>query len=165
MQSHEQKSELKIDEELGLSQRHLVFELGGESYACPIVQVREVIKVPALKPVPYMAASFTGLLNLRGQMVGVVDLRIHFQINVPESRPGIILVVDLGESLLGAHVDDVVEVVNVPPDEMHTNFTVSTRVSVDFLKGIANIGARMVSIIDLAKLLSSQELRTFNRAQ
>jgi purine-binding chemotaxis protein CheW len=111
-----------------------------------------------------MAASFTGLLNLRGQMVGVVDLRIRFQLGVPANKPGIILVVDLGESLLGAHVDDVLAVVNVPPSEVHTNFTVGTRVSVDFLTGIATVGGRMVSIIELSKLLSTQELRTFHES-
>lgn len=169
MQSLERKQgharvTLDDDTDTDIAHRYIVFELGSERYACPIVQVREVIKVPVLKPVPYMAPSFTGVLNLRGQMVGVVDLRVRFQLPIPEDKPGIILVMDLGDSLLGAHVDDVAAVANVVPADIRTEFAVETRFAIDFLTGMATIGGRLVNIVDLSRLLSSQELRTIREA-
>jgi len=148
------------DDDLESNHRYLVFELGGELYACPILQVREVIKVRALTPVPYMLPSFTGMLNLRGQMVGVVDLRVRFQIPPAAGKPGIILVVDLGDSLLGVHVDDVRAVANVAPKDVRTEITVETKFAIDFLTGMTNIDERIVSIIDLSRMLSSAELRS-----
>jgi purine-binding chemotaxis protein CheW len=145
------------DEELPA--KYLIFELGSERYACAIVKVREVIKVPPLKPVPFMVPSFTGVLNLRGQMIGVVDLRSRFQFPVSGNRPGYILIVDLGDSLLGAHVDDVISVETVGKDEIQKDFAVETRVAIDFLEGMAHIDKRMVNLVDLSKVLSSQELR------
>jgi purine-binding chemotaxis protein CheW len=139
--------------------RYLVFDLGGERYACLIVQVREVMKVPALKPVPYMQPSFTGILNLRGQMVGVVDLRIRFQIPIVPGKPGIILVMDLGDTLLGAHVDEVVAVANLSTNDIRKGFSVETSTAIEFLEGIAEINGRLVNIVDLSRILSSQELR------
>ena len=139
--------------------RYLVFDLGGERYACQIEQVREVMKVPALKPVPYMQPSFTGILNLRGQMVGVVDLRIRFQIPIAAGKAGVILIVDLGDTLLGAHVDEVVAVANLNADDIRKGFSVETRTAIEFLEGIAEVDSRLVNIIDLSRILSSQELR------
>ena len=144
--------------------RYLVFELGGERYACEIVQVREVLKVPVLKPIPYMQPSFTGVLNLRGQMVGVVDLRIRFQTSGKSTHPGVILVMDLGDTLLGAHVDEVVAVANLGKDDIRKGFSVETRTAIEFLEGIAEVDGRLVNIINLSRVLSSQELRNVKEA-
>jgi len=161
---HERKSENQgksldsLDDE-EMQSRYLVFELGNERYASPILQIREVIKVPVIKPVPFMVSSFTGVLNLRGQMIGVVDLRQRFQIPIQDGKKGIILIVDLGGSLLAAQVDDVNAVANVPEDRIRKDISVETRCAIEFLTGMTEIDKRIVNLIDLSRLLSSQELK------
>src|SRR5688572_686498 len=87
--------------------KFLIFNLGTELYGSRLLEIKEVIKRPTIKPVPYMVRYFKGIINLRGQIVSVIDLREKFDIPTSCPEAGLILVVDTGEGHIGVIVDEI----------------------------------------------------------
>lgn len=99
--------------------RYLLFKLHGEAYAAPLVQVREVIKIPKIKPVPHSPKHMKGVMNLRGQIITVFDLRTKLGLPAQAAdAPGLILVVDTDHGSIGALVDSVESVQEIPQSEI-----------------------------------------------
>lgn len=142
---------------------YLIFKLADELYGTSLLSVKEVIKMSPIKPVPYMVHYFRGVINLRGQIVGVVDLRSKFEMS-PGKSDGIpdqskILIVETADALLGAIVDDLVAVEVIQEKEIDPDPAVETRIPVEFFKGIAKKDDRLINLIDIASCLSSAEMR------
>ena len=154
-----------LEHEEGNPDYHLIFSLGPEYYAATLGSIREVIKWETVKPVPYMVPHFMGVINLRGQLVSVVDLRSKFAITPAAGSPGLILVTERGESLIGALVDDVHAVSRFSPSEIATTMALQTKVPIKFFCGIAKHGDHLVNVIDVAGSLSEEEFSTVKRSQ
>lgn len=138
--------------------RHIIFSLAEELYATELMQVKEVIKVGQMKPVPFVVPHFKGIFNLRGQIVSVVDLRIKF--NLPKAaHEGLILIVDTKAGVIGVIIDDVVSVKDIPPTNIDSQTRLESKVPLSFFKGIAKCDDRLVSVIDIAGCLSSEDLK------
>ena len=88
------------------SEKYLVYQLGGESYASPLMEVREVIEYRAAKPIPHTAPFFKGVINVRGEIIGVVDLRTRLGIETG-TAPSAHLIFDAESGPLAAVVDRV----------------------------------------------------------
>src|SRR5690349_9149805 len=123
-------------EEDNVQANYLLFRLAHELYGAPLLSVREVLKLTAIKPVPYMATHFKGVINLRGRIVGVLDLRLKFELPVSEASAGRILIVEQGGELLGAIVDEVEAVEEFRPENIDTNPVVETKIGAKFFLGI-----------------------------
>jgi purine-binding chemotaxis protein CheW len=147
-------------EDLDLN-RYLIFRLGEELYGSPLHSVREVLKLPTIKSVPYMKNHFKGVINLRGAIVSIIDLRQKFDIKA--QLPGLILTVESDGDTIGAIVDDVSTVTTIPEAEIERNVRVETKVPLQFFHGVAKVQGRLVNIIDIAGTLSSEELATIKR--
>lgn len=139
--------------------KFILFNLNNELYGAPLLKIREVIKVGAIKPVPYMVNHFKGVINLRGQIVSVVDLRLKFNLPVDPNSNGLILVVETAHGLLGAIIDDLVSVQHFNPSEIETNPAIETKIPADFFAGVAKMQDRLVNLVDLSGCLSSEDLR------
>lgn len=151
------KDMYKLVEESHLS--FIIFTLGDEVYGVAMTSTREVLKVKDIKATPYMVPYFRGVINLRGQIVSVIDLRLKFEIQAVKN-PGLILIVETKDGgLLGAIVDDLVSVEKIQQPEISQPTSLSTKVPVEFFLGVANIKERLVNIIDIAGCLSAEELR------
>jgi purine-binding chemotaxis protein CheW len=106
------------------SDRYLTFKLGHESYGLPVLHVREIIRLCPITPVPRMPLHIKGVLNLRGTVIAVLDLRAKFQLSIGEygGRACIIVVQitthDGRKNLMGAIVDAVEEVVHLSADSI-----------------------------------------------
>ncbi|MEN9722458.1 MAG: hypothetical protein RJB38_444 [Pseudomonadota bacterium] len=123
--------------------RYLLFRLHGESYAAPLVQVREVIKVPTIKPVPHSPAHMKGVMNLRGQIISVFDLRSKLGLpSRSEAVPGLILVVDTTQGSIGALVDSVDSVQEIPDEQISKSSSSS--------EPVAKLTTGLVLVIDLS---------------
>lgn len=142
-----------------MQQKYLLFSLAGEIYACPLLAIREVIKVGAIKSVPYMTSHFKGVTNLRGQIISIIDLREKLGLKPPPQTQGLILIVDCEEGLIGTIIDDVLSVQDFLPNEIENHPNLETRVPVEFLIGIAKMKEQLVNIIDIKRSLSSEDLR------
>ncbi|MBF0206508.1 MAG: purine-binding chemotaxis protein CheW, partial [Oligoflexia bacterium] len=98
--------------------KYLIYRLGGELYGSPLLSIKEVIKVNKIKPVPYTVPHYRGIISLRGNIIGIVDLRIKFGLSPQEGKYGSsVLIVENEEITIGALVDDVESVVALNRDK------------------------------------------------
>lgn len=132
----------------------VVFELADEEYAVDITQSKQIIKVPKITPVPNTPAYVRGVINLRGQIVPVVDLRKRFGINSGTGEKERIITIEYEDMLIGLLVDDIKEVLWYDTEkELESAPEIDTAVRHDYIKGVIKKGKRLIVLIDLEKLL------------
>jgi len=142
----------------------ILFTLGEEIYGVPMTTTREVVKVRDIKATPYMVPHFRGVINLRGQIISVVDLRLKFGINPRPDHPGLILVVETEQGgLLGAIIDDLVSVEKLQKGDISQPESMQTKMPMDFFLGVAKVNDRLVNMVDIAACLSAEELRSIKQ--
>lgn len=152
----------EISDESTEAHRYLIFRLADELYGTPLLGVREVVEVQPAKPVPNTAPHFNGVINIRGQIVGVIDLRVRFG-HATKSSPNMALMVfetDCGP--LAALVDKVESVVKLSEQAIDRNPNIHSSEKLNFLIGIAHEHERLITLIDLNKTLEAEDLETFN---
>ena len=140
--------------------KYLTFALAKEEYGVPVLKVREIIKMMDITGVPQVPDHVKGVINLRGKVIPIVDLRLQFGLPSAEStdRTCIIVVeVDLGgrSIMLGVIVDHVSEVLNISSDEIEAMPDVGRRFDADYMKGVAKIKGTVKLLLELDKVLSA----------
>lgn len=142
----------------------VIFELDKEEYAVPIEDLREIIRIPEIAPVPNSPEFIRGILNLRGTIVVVVDLEKRFHL-VRESKapPQHIVITEANGSTFGIVVDHVSEVLRVPVSKIQpTPALVSSKIHAEYLKGVVvmeeGAKSRLIILLDLPKMLQEGEL-------
>jgi len=143
--------------------QYLTFFVAGEEYAVNILKVKEIVQYETLTSVPNTAPWIRGVINLRGNVVPVIDLAVKF--GLPESKVSkftcivIVEVVYDGESLtLGVMTDSVNQVVDFAENDIESPPPFGTRVRIDFLLGMGTMGKKFCLILDIDKVLSADEL-------
>ncbi len=142
--------------------QYLTFFIAGEEYAFHITQVREVVEFGAITRVPAVPASIRGVINLRGNVLPVIDLAVKF--GLPESvvtKRSCVVVVETaadGEPVvLGVLVDAVSQVLELGADEIEAPPAFGAPLRVEFLRGMGKVGDKFALILDIDGLLSTQE--------
>ncbi len=143
--------------------QHLTFKLDGEVFAIDISQIREVLEFTTVTKVPQTPDFMCGVINLRGSVVPVVDLRMKFRMLAAEKTVNtciIIVEVQLdGEStVIGALADSVQEVLELEPDQIEPAPKIGTKLSTDFIKGMGKREDEFIIILDINKVFSTDEL-------
>ncbi len=143
--------------------QHLTFKLDEEVFALDISKVREVLEYTAVTKVPQTPEFMKGVINLRGHVVPVVDLRLKF--GMPEAEKTvntcIIIVevsVDQDTAVLGALADSVQEVLELEQDQIEPAPKIGTRLKTDFIKGMGKRDEQFIMIQDIDKVFSANEL-------
>jgi purine-binding chemotaxis protein CheW len=137
----------------------LTFLLAAEQYGVEILKVQEIRGYSAVTPIPNTPSYIKGVINLRGTVVPVVDLRAKFAMEtVDYNKFTVIIVVTLGAKIIGLVVDAVSDVLDVPAAEMRMAPDLGTRVDTRFIRGMATIGDRMTVLLDIDRLLSEDEV-------
>ena len=162
--SEEKISAVKTDERSG---KYLVFHLGREEYGIRVMKVREIMGVQDITAVPQTPGHVKGVINLRGKVIPVVDLRLKF--GLPEleytQRTCIIVVQVAGAStamLMGIVVDGVAEVLNLSPGEIENTPDFGTGIATPYLLGMAKIKDKVKILLDIDEVLTAQELSGLN---
>lgn len=140
---------------------HLVtFDLMGEEFGVPILDVREIILMSEVTPVPNAPAFVEGVINLRGQIIPIVDLRKRFKLKQKtEADKSRIVVVEVANSVLGLIVDGDSEVLRIPADFVKpAPALIAGGIGAEYIKGIAYYQERMIILIDLHKVFSHEEM-------
>ncbi len=139
------------------SERQLVvFDLAEEAYGVDISSVREIIRMQDITQVPRTPEFVEGVINLRGKVIPVVDLRKRFGFNVEEATKDTrIVVVDIGGQDIGVVVDAVNEVLRVAAEAVEPPSSVITTADSEYLLGIVKLAARLIILLDLEQALSS----------
>jgi len=152
------------DKESGIDQtQYLTFHLAGEEYAVDILQVREIITYGTLTKVPHAPASIRGVINLRGNVVPVVDLGLKFGLTVSPvtDRTCIVIVeanINESRTVMGIIADSVSQVISMSEDNILPAPAFGTRVCIDFLRGMGQSGDKFVLILEIDKVLSAEDL-------
>lgn len=141
----------------GAEARYLLFKVGEEVYGTPLLGVREVVEPQPCKKMPNTVNYFKGLINIRGEIVGVIDLRTRF--NQSDDVEGKALIVfDTEAGAVGALVDQVDSVLAIAENVIEKNPNVGSVVPIEYVVGIAKLNEMLVSLIDLNKTLGMEEL-------
>ena len=144
--------------------KYLVFELNGEDCCVHVLKVREIMGVQAITPVPHTPDYLKGVINLRGKVIPVVDLRLKFGMPAIEysQRTCIIVVHAQREDTsvpLGIVVDSVTEVVSIAASDIEDTPNFGEDAAVPFLMGMAKTKGRVKLLLDIDAVLASHELR------
>lgn len=149
--------------------QYLTFLLGNEEYAIEILKVREIIEYDTVTTVPQTPRWIRGVINLRGSVVPIVDLGLKFSIGArPVTRTTCIVVVEVtwdSELItMGVMADSVNQVMDIASREILEVPVFGTRVKVDYLKGMAQLGKKFALLLDMDKILSAEEMLDLNDA-
>lgn len=137
----------------------LVFVIGKEEYAVDILKVQEIRGYEKVTPIPSAPAYLKGVVNLRGVIVPVVDMRVKF--NMPDPRYDsftVVVILKLANRVIGIVVDGVSDVVQLAASDVKEAPRLGGAVDGAFLTGVATQGDRMILLLDIEKFLSSGEL-------
>ena len=143
--------------------KYLVFHLGSEEFGTEVLKVREIMGIQDITSVPQVPPYVKGVINLRGKVIPVVDLRLKFGLPPEEYTPRTCIVVvrieQEGESLMiGMIVDGVVEVLSLSESDIEDTPDFGTGVVTPFLKGMAKIKGKVKILLDIDQVLSTGEL-------
>ena len=143
--------------------QYLTFKLAEEIFAFDVAKVREILELTSITKVPQTPEFMRGVINLRGSVVPVIDLRLNFGMQCTEQTVNTcIIVVEVnlaGEILvLGVLADSVQEVVEMEPDHIEPPPQLGTKLNTEFIKGMGKVENDFVMILDIDKVFSSEEL-------
>src|SRR4030088_1659713 len=135
----------------------VVFQLGAELYGVEIARVHEIIRLQAVTRVPHAPAFVEGVINLRGKVIPVVDLRRRFGLPLAEhTRASRIVVVEIGDQVVGIVVDGVSEVLRINPALIEPPSPVVAGIDSEYLRGIARLPDRLVILLDLDRVFARE---------
>ena len=145
------------------AQQFLTFRLGAETFAVDVLQVREILDLIAITRVPQMPGYMLGVINLRGSVVPVIDLRRKFGLPASEaSRDNCIVVLEVdsaGEkTVVGAQADAVTEVLDLPQDAIEPPPRLGMRLKTEFIRGMGKKDEEFLIILDVDRIFSDTAL-------
>jgi purine-binding chemotaxis protein CheW len=143
------------------SHQVLTFVLGGETYGVDILRVQEIRGWSAVTKIPQSPPHVLGVLNLRGAIVPIVDLRTRFELERAEYTPVTVIIVlsvmsAAGRRDFGVVVDGVSDVVDVNPDEVRSPPEIGAAGATSYIRGLVTIAERMVVLLDIDRLIGDQ---------
>lgn len=146
--------------------KFLTFYLGNEGYAIEILKVQEIIGLMAITPVPQMPSYIKGVLNLRGKIVPVMNLRSRFGFDeVEDTDETCIIVIQHNEYLMGVLVDGVSEVVDIKTENIESVPSVGASKQSEYLAGIGKVKSSIKMIIEVNKVLFDVPQEVLNKLE
>ncbi len=144
-------------------QQYLTFTLGGEMFAVAILNVKEIIEYGTVTEIPMMPGFIRGVINLRGAVVPVIDLSCRFGGKSSQvARRTCIVIVELEQDDqkhdIGVMVDAVSEVLEIPRSDIEPPPSFGAKIRTDFISGMGKVGGKFVIILDVARVLSVEEI-------
>jgi len=137
----------------------LSFRLGGEEYAISILKVQEIRGYDAVTRIASAPEYLKGVINLRGIIVPIVDMRIKFKVGEAKYDAfTVVIVLNINGHTIGMVVDSVSDVVTLTPEQIKPAPDMGASVSTEFLRGLGTVGERMLILLDIDRLLGSEEM-------
>lgn len=145
--------------------KYLTFCLAGEEYGIGILKVKEIIGIMPITVVPQTPKYIKGVINLRGKVIPVIDLRLKFSIAAAEfTERTCIVVVEITAAgrtiMMGIVVDSVSEVLNIKAADIEETPSFGTKLNTEYILGMAKTGGSIKILLDIDRILSIEELRT-----
>jgi purine-binding chemotaxis protein CheW len=161
----DQKAEGLVDRE----GKYLTFALAKEEYGIGILKVKEIIRMMPITRVPRAPAFIKGVINLRGKVIPVVDLRLKFGMEeAPYTERTCIIVVEMkgqrGSALIGIVVDSVSEVLNIKAVDIEEAPAFGAKLDTDYIFGMAKMNGGVKILLDISRVLTADEINGFDKA-
>ena len=142
------------------SQRYLCFTLNSSKYAVPLLQVKEVIGLLKMTPIPQSSPEFKGIMNLRGQIISVVDLAIKMQLNPVDVTPETTTIIfDFSHLTIGVIVDSVDSVASFEAEDISPLEKTEAIQNTDYVKGVCRSHESLTLILDLPSIFKTEDLK------
>ncbi|AJQ98847.1 MULTISPECIES: chemotaxis protein CheW [Hafnia] len=142
-----------------VGQEFLVFTLGDEEYGIDILKVQEIRGYDQVTRIANTPAFIKGVTNLRGVIVPIIDLRVKFsQENVTYNDNTVVIVLNFSQRVVGIVVDGVSDVLSLTNEQIRPAPEFAVTLSTEYLTGLGSLGERMLILVDIEKLLSSEEM-------
>ncbi len=140
---------------------HIVgFRIGRETFGVPIAMVHEIVRVPEITAVPEAPDYVEGVINLRGKIVPVVDLRRRFgEMEIKSTKKNRILVAEVENKMVGLMVDAASEVMKLPEGDVEPPPNVFEEGELNYVTGVGKLSGRLIILVDLTRILQKGELR------
>jgi purine-binding chemotaxis protein CheW len=153
----------------GREGKYLTFTLAGEEYGIGILKIKEIIGMMPVTSVPQTPAYVKGVINLRGKVIPVIDLRLRFGMEtMTYTERTCIIVVEIadvsGTVQIGIVVDSVSEVLNIKGDDIEDTPAFGTRLNTDYILGMAKMEGAVKILLDIDKVLSIEEIEALKNA-
>lgn len=148
------------------SNQMLTFKLGDETYGIQINKVREILTYPIVTPIPDASRWVKGVINLRGEVAPIIDLRVRFNINdnpVYTNRTIVIAVKTQDMRMIGLVVDEVSDMENVELERLYPAPDMGTSIAPEYLKGLFKKEEKMIVILDIDRILDKDEMQRLSR--
>lgn len=147
----------------GQEGKYLTFRLGDEEYGLGIMKIREIIGFMPITSVPQTPAFVKGVINLRGKVIPVVDLRLRFSMpKIPHDAKTCIIILDISRDcaslLIGVVVDSVSEVLNIRDEDIEETPVFGVRFNTEYILGMAKTGDGVKILLDIDKVLTESEV-------
>ncbi|WGL60537.1 chemotaxis protein CheW [Pigmentibacter sp. JX0631] len=161
MTMHEEN---KIEKLYTTDNRYLCFSLGNEHFSIPLLQVKEVIGIPEFTTIPYTPNYFCGIMNLRGKVISVIDMRKKLSITTKGLDENSVIVCDLDNITIGILVDSVDYVINIEKEKILPKPDMQSSIKNDYIEGLIEYKSILIVLINLAKSLSIEDLVHIEKA-
>jgi purine-binding chemotaxis protein CheW len=143
------------------SEQYLIFKIGDGDYGLDLIKAREIIKPPKITTVPNSKEYVMGVINLRGQIIPVIDLMkilgLEKELVMDNKDDKRIIVVNLGQTLVGLFVNKVTEVVRIDQEKIERVAETKRSINQEYIKGVCNLNNQLIVILNLEKLLSDPD--------
>jgi purine-binding chemotaxis protein CheW len=159
-----------LDDEPRQTRQLVSFRIGDEEFGVDILMVQEIIRLPIITPIPNAPSFILGMINLRGKIIPVIDLRQRLRINggmrTESDRRSRILIVEMLTHVTGFIVDSVSEVMRIAEGEIEpTPHLVASSITAEYIQGVIKLPNRLIMLLDFSRILNPQEGRAMERLE
>ncbi len=152
-------------DESGFAQEYLTFTLGPEEYAIDILKVQEIRGYENPTTIANAPAFLKGVINLRGTIVPIVDMRIKFNVGKADYTPfTVVIILNIAGRVVGIVVDSVSDVTMLRADQIRPAPEFAATVDTKYINGLGTLGERMLIVVDIEKLMISSEMALVDEA-
>lgn len=145
--------------------QYIVFSINQQIFGIEILKIKEVLSYRKITPLPQVEEFVRGIINLRGAIIPVFDLREKFNLPAKEyTKFHVIIVVEISGRVMGVIVDEISDVMDILPEEFQTTGNLPSNLRQEYLKGVGKKQDQMIILLDMDRLLSPEELELVDAA-
>ena len=145
--------------------QYVVFSINQQIFGIEILKIKEVLSYRKITPLPQVEEFVRGIINLRGAIIPVFDLREKFNLPAKEyTKFHVIIVVEIAGRVMGVIVDEISDVMDILPEEFQTTGNLPSNLRQEYLKGVGKKQDEMIILLDMDRLLSPEELELVDAA-
>jgi purine-binding chemotaxis protein CheW len=144
-------------------ERFLIFHMSNQEYAIPLLQVREVLGMKATTPIPSSPAHFKGIMNLRGSIFSIIDLRLKLNLGKPkDSQESTVIILDMQPLSIGILVDSINCVIGLEEDQISPAPETEKSMNAEYIRGVAQRENNLILLLNVRKVFNCEDIYTIS---